>query len=229
LKLIVLAGGFGSRLKSVVSNVPKPLAPVNGSPFLTLQIKNWLNQGIRDFTFLLYYEADQIISVINQCKENLQVDCKINWVIEPNPLLTGGAVANAVCELGLIGDFLITNADTWLESGINELSQVASPAIAVVKVDQVQRYGKVNYGIDQIITSFAEKSISVKPEWINAGLYRLNAEVFESWDGKAFSLETDLFPKLVSRKALSAVPVETNFIDIGVPEDYKRFCFQATK
>jgi D-glycero-alpha-D-manno-heptose 1-phosphate guanylyltransferase len=224
VKLIVLAGGFGTRLRTVVPNVPKPLAPVNGTPFLILQIKNWLRQGIRDFSFLLSYEADQIISVINNCKKNLLVNCEINWVIEAEPLLTGGAIANAVAELDLFGDFLITNADTWIKDGIVEMSRVNSPAIAVVKVEKAERYGKVKFDDNNRIKSFSEKSLSRNPAWVNGGLYRLNAEMFKSWDKMAFSLETDLFPSLVAQNVLSAVPLETDFIDIGVPEDYNFFC-----
>ena len=64
MQLLVLAGGFGTRLKSVVSSVPKPLAPIMGRPFLNFQMENWTSQGITDYIFLLHYEAKKIIDFI---------------------------------------------------------------------------------------------------------------------------------------------------------------------
>ena len=224
MRLLVLAGGFGNRLKNVVSEVPKALAPTNGVPFLQLQIENWLAQGLREFTFLLHYQADQVIDFLKAQQVALLRDCQVDYIIEPMPLDTGGAAAYAVKTLGIRNEFLMTNADTWLGGGIYEIIKTTAPAMAVVNLADVSRYGQVNFDQDRRVTAFAEKKGESSSGWINAGLYYLSPELFNKWDCKPFSLERELFSNLVQSLRLTAVPIETDFIDIGVPADYHRFC-----
>lgn len=224
MNLLVLAGGFGTRLKTAVSDVPKALAPVGGVPFLHFQIEHWVAQGLRSFVFLLHYQADQIVHYLQAQRAGILNGCKVNWVIEPEPMDTGGAVAHAIKELGLTEDFLMTNADTWLGEGIFELMQSAAPAIAVVNLADVSRYGQVHFDHAQRVSAFVEKNGQCAVGWINAGLCHLNAELFNNWGGQPFSLERDLFAALVQNRRLTAVPLQTDFIDIGVPADYHRFC-----
>lgn len=225
MKLLVLAGGFGTRLKPAVADVPKVLAPIGKVPFLQLQIEHWLNQGIRDFTFLLHHQAEQIIAFLQTEQHNgLLKNTEVDWVVEPTPMDTGGAVAHAVKQLGLDGDFLLTNADTWLGHGIREMVESAAPAMAVVNVLSVSRYGQVHFDQQNIVRSFAEKNPNATEGWINAGLCQLSADLFKDWDEQPFSLERDLFARLVKNQNLKAVALRTEFIDIGVPDDYHRFC-----
>ncbi|MBI5329726.1 MAG: NTP transferase domain-containing protein [Betaproteobacteria bacterium] len=224
MRMLVLAGGFGTRLQTAVAAVPKALAPVGATPFLHLQIEHWIAQGIRSFVFLLYHQAEHIIGYLQSQQTGLLKDCRIEWVIEPTPMDTGGAVAHAVKELNLTNDFLLTNADTWLGTGVMALTQKASPAMAVVRLANIERYGQVHFDGDSRVTAFAEKNTHPEPGWINAGLCRLNAELFSDWDGRPFSLERDLFCTLVRQAVLQAVPLQTDFMDIGIPEDYYRFC-----
>jgi D-glycero-alpha-D-manno-heptose 1-phosphate guanylyltransferase len=224
LKLLVLAGGFGTRLQSVLLGMPKALAPVGGVPFLALQLDNWIAQGIRSFVFLLHHQADQITGFLDTVKSGLLKDCEFVTLVEPAPMDTGGAVAHAVRELGLDGDFLVTNADTWLGSGIQKLTASRSPAMAVTRLDDSSRYGQVQFDDCHRVTAFTEKKALGAPGWINAGLCRLRADMFNNWDGSRFSMETQTFPELVQRGEFRAVPIEPDFIDIGIPEDYRRFC-----
>jgi D-glycero-alpha-D-manno-heptose 1-phosphate guanylyltransferase len=224
MRLLVLAGGFGTRLKTVIADVPKALAPIGYIPFLQLQIEHWLAQGLRKFTFLLHHQADQIIAFLQVQQGMLLKDCEVDWLIEPVPMDTGGALANAVRTFNIKENFLMTNADTWLGGGISEISQATVPAMAAVKITDASRYGQVKFDYDQRITSFAEKNIQPAEGWINAGLCHLNSDFFQSWDGKPFSLERDLFPMLVQKRRLTVVLLKTDFIDIGVPDDYHRFC-----
>lgn len=219
-----MAGGIGSRLKTVVSKVPKALAPIGDKPFLKLQIEHWLSEGLREFTFLLHHQADQIIDFLESQKVAMPSECRIDWVIEHQPLDTGGAVAYAVKTSNIKGNFLLTNGDTWLGGGIREVFQTAAPAIAVVHLDNVGRYGHVQFNKDQLVMSFSEKKDQLTSGWINAGLCHLDTGLFNNWDGKPFSLERGLFHNLVKNKKLTAVPLPTPFIDIGIPEDYYRFC-----
>ncbi len=223
-KLLILAGGFGSRLQSILPDKPKALAPVGEVPFLALQLENWIAQGIRSFVFLLHHQANQITDFLDGIKSGPLKDCEVKSLIEPRPMDTGGAVAYAVRELSLNGDFLVANADTWLGSGIGELTASHAPSMAVIQLDDSSRYGQVQFDDSHRITAFTEKYTLSAPGWINAGLCRLHAELFKNWDGARFSLEKQTFPSLVGRGELQAVAINSDFIDIGIPADYQRFC-----
>lgn len=225
MKLLVLAGGFGTRLKSVVNDVPKALAPINNIPFLLLQLQQWQAQGITSFVFLLHHQADLIIEFLQQQQQSDTLKgCKVEWVVEPEPLDTGGAVAYAVQQLRLEGDFFVANADTWLGTGIEQLGREPSPAMAVVELKDAARYGQIEFNEQYQITAFREKDRSVGSGWINAGLCKLNANLFDTGDIEPSSLEKDIYPHMVAKRELRAVPLHTDFIDIGVPDDYYRFC-----
>ena len=224
MKMLVLAGGFGTRLQQVVANVPKALAPIGDVPFLRLQIEHWTSQGIKSFVFLLHHQADQIIDFLRAEEDRSLKDCKVQWLIEPTPMDTGGAVAYAVEQLHLSGNFLVTNADTWLGTGVNNAWQAGAPAMAVVELSDAGRYGRVQLDDQNRVIGFHEKSSSKGTGWINAGLCHLDAEFFKGWNHIPFSLERISFPGLATRGALKAVALRTDFVDIGVPEDYFRFC-----
>ena len=224
MRLLVLAGGFGTRLRGTIADIPKALAPVGKIPFLQFQLEHWLTQGLTNFTFLLHHQADQIISFLKKHENNMLSECKIEYLIEPVPMNTGGAIAYAVKKLKLNGSFLVTNADTWLGDGVSQIISVTAPAIAVVELKNTDRYGRVEFDSENHITSFQEKSGEVKKGWVNAGLCHLSVELFNHWNGNPFSLEAELFKNLAELRHLKAVPLETSFIDIGVPEDYKIFC-----
>jgi D-glycero-alpha-D-manno-heptose 1-phosphate guanylyltransferase len=227
MKLLVLAGGFGTRLQSVVAKVPKALAPVGNVPFLRLQIEHWKNQGIDSFVFLLHHQAELIISFLQkEQRAGVLKDCEVHWVVEPTPMDTGGAVAYALDQHHLTGtgDFLLTNADTWLGGGIANLRQVKAPAMAVVELGDATRYGCVQFDKQHHVTAFREKNNHQGAGWINAGLCHLNADSFQDCDGLPFSLERLTFPAMVSKGMLQAVTLQTNFIDIGIPNDYLTFC-----
>jgi len=224
IPLLILAGGFGTRLQDEVKGAPKALAPIGNNPFLYLQIENWIRQGIRSFVFLLHYKADLIINFLEKERFNLLKESRFYCVTEPIAMGTGGAVAYAIKNLKIKGEFLVINADTWLGGGIHELIDTKSPAILVVKVSDVKRYGSVNWDAGNMVISFTEKKIESKNMWINGGLCKLNDKIFQEIDKRVFSLEEDVFQKCIRHNILQAVPVGYKFIDIGVPKDYHYFC-----
>jgi D-glycero-alpha-D-manno-heptose 1-phosphate guanylyltransferase len=224
MRLLILAGGFGTRLKPVVSDVPKALARVGELPFLHLQIENWLSQGVKSFVFLLHHQSDLIIKFLKKEKNKLLKGYDVEWVVEPFPMDTGGAVAFAVKELNISQSFLLTNADTWLGSGMKEAWQTVPSGMVVVRVPNSGRYGSVEFNQSNIITTFHEKKNSTDVGWINSGLSHLDAGLFKGWNHEPFSLETLHFTGLALRGALKAIPLDSSFIDIGIPEDYFRFC-----
>lgn len=222
-QIIVLAGGFGTRLKSVLNGLPKPLADINGTPFLKFIVENLINQGFNDFIFSLHYEADQIVDFL--IKENLrEKNIKIRFVVEKNPLGTGGAISNVIQETDIDDEFYVTNADTYIANDLDKLDVDVLNLIGVVKVKDTNRYGSVQFNSKGKILEFSEKKFSFGEGYINAGIYKLKKNIFTNWDHKPFSIESDLFPKLVNKGLLNAIKMDTYFIDIGVPEDYNKFC-----
>lgn len=222
---LVLAGGFGTRLRSLVSDVPKPLAPVAGKPFIEHLIRHWVTQGVDDFIFLLHYEAKKIEIILNELSCRYEFEgVTFRVVIETNPLGTGGAILNAIDFFGITGDFMVANADTWLGSGVEKLAGMKPPALAAVNVENTQRYGSLQCSGGKVI-SFEEKLASTGQGYVNSGLYHLVPEVFDRFEvGSSFSIETEVFPRLVGSQQLGVVRLSESFIDIGVPEDYLEFC-----
>ncbi|HEY0666713.1 MAG TPA: sugar phosphate nucleotidyltransferase [Sphingobacteriaceae bacterium] len=226
LKMLVLAGGFGSRLQSAVSDVPKPLAPVQGMPFLKFQLDNWVSQGVRSFVFLLHHRAEMIIDFLKSEMVGSLLNCEVKWIIEGKPMGTGGAIVQAINKLSITEGFLVTNADTWLSGGVVELAEMEGCGMAAIYVDNIERYGSVNL-IDNRVVSFSEKGDKTGGGWINAGLCKLMPEVFLEATvphDLPFSLEEVIFPQLALKSQFYAVPLSGTFIDIGIPEDYQRFC-----
>jgi NDP-sugar pyrophosphorylase family protein len=222
--LIVLAGGLGTRLQSVLKGAPKPLADVNGVPFLQLLFVKWREAGFTKFILSLHYEASRIIELINELKDTVLVDCEMEIVVETNPLGTGGAISFVVRELNLNGDIFIVNADTWIDSGFNLIQSREGNCIGIVRVQNTNRYGRVLLDDSSRVVCFEEKLEDCEPGFINAGIYKLSAELFRNWDGMSCSLERDFLPKLVANSMLCGVELSTKFIDIGIPEDYYKFC-----
>lgn len=222
--LLVLAGGFGTRLQTVLAETPKPLAPIGDKPFLRLLVERWIEQGVREFIFLLHHKAETVKKHLDSWVQLPPFqDSVFRTLTEPQPLGTGGAVAYAVERFQLSESFLVVNADTWLSFGIADLARTAPPAMAVTRVANAERYGSVRIEQDRV-TAFEEKRHAAGTQFINAGLYHLSPDLFHGWNGRPLSLERDLLPRLVDAKALRAVAIEADFIDIGIPDDYFRFC-----
>lgn len=224
-KILILAGGFGSRLRSAVYDVPKPLAPVCGKPFLVYLIENLIAQGAEEFVLLLHYKANLIQSVITETfLESDIYNIEIKFIVENEPLGTGGSILNAVNVLNIAGSFLVVNGDTWIGSGLAELNFSEYNTIAAVEIDDTSRYGTLILNNNKI-TNFLEKNSLPNSGVINAGLYHLHSNIFSKFERSSkFSLESDIFNILVKSSGLNSIKLSTDFIDIGVPEDYFKFC-----
>jgi D-glycero-alpha-D-manno-heptose 1-phosphate guanylyltransferase len=222
---IILAGGLGTRLRSVVADQPKCLAPVGSRTFLEIQLELLASRGVERFVLSLGYLADAVIEAIAP----LNAKCQVDWVVEASALGTGGAVLNAL-EQTNIEEALVTNGDTWLDASLRAFQPLLNTKVgelmrmAVVNMPDRGRYGGPIVATDGIVNGFDHKG-AVGPGLINAGLYRLHRKAFGSrLPGAAFSLEADVMAGLVPQRAVRATTVSGAFIDIGVPEDYRRFC-----
>ena len=222
--MIVLAGGFGTRLQSVLNDIPKPLAPVLDKPFIIYLLEHWIQNGFTKFIFLLHYKADLVLDTILKFEDNCEHNITIEFVKESSPLGTGGSILNAINELQINYSFLVCNADTWLGDGLRKLSTSKPNSLLSIKVKNTNRFGSLIFE-GSLIKNFMEKSNSNGQGYISSGNYHLEPSIFEGFScGTSFSLEEAVFPKIVKEKKLRALKLQTSFIDIGIPSDYNRFC-----
>jgi D-glycero-alpha-D-manno-heptose 1-phosphate guanylyltransferase len=229
VKILILSGGFGTRIAKTINNLPKSLAPINDKPFLYYLIKSFLNQGVNEFVFLLHFKAELIIQFLLHEKETgILMHSSVEYVVEPEPRGTGGAIVYAINKLSISESFLVSNGDTLLSSGIEDISKAKSPAIAIKQEKRNNRFGSVNIKNSKI-TSFSKHQLNKEIGYINTGLYNLNPIIFSEYRNEKFSIEDTLFPQLAKNGLLNSVIIKGSFIDIGVPEDYKKLCSLAYK
>lgn len=235
LPVVILAGGFGARLKPVVDDRPKVLVPVAGKPFLQHLLTRLLVEGVRDVVISTGYMAEQVEAFVDErAPDGMNVQC----VLEPTPLGTGGALAFSAQEAGINGPFVAMNGDTFFGGSVSELVNAhnaapdAKTTLALVQVDSAGRYGRVLFvaaegGAPVRVTGFVEKEEMTEelvPAWISAGLYVLSPDALADVpEGERVSLERVVFPRLAKEGALWALRYpSSHFLDIGTPEDYAR-------
>jgi len=222
---IILAGGLGTRLRTLVNDRPKPMAIVDGTPFLAILINYWVKQGIKRFILSVGYKYEVIQSYFGSEYKG----CKIDYSIEDNPLGTGGAFIQAASYLGNEDSFLLINGDTYFEVNLHDFYNYlklknADWLIALTKKNDNVRYGGVCIGNSGVIDF--KNRITKKTELVNGGLYIINPLILKKIKKIKFSgeisLEKDIFPKL-NNFGISVFGkyYSNNFIDIGMPEDYK--------
>ena len=220
--LIVLAGGFGTRLKKVTGRTPKPLVDVWGKPFIYYLIDRWFQSKVTDYIFLLYYEGHQIEGIVRQKFINSPAHvCTVEFIHESTPMGTGGAVAQALRKVNA-DEFIIVNADTWLPNGVMTLIKAPTPAIGTVFVDDVSRFGTLDIN-NGLVSQFKEKTGILAPGDINAGIYKLKRDDFNNCEAGKFDLENSILKVLAAQGKLKPVAIDGDFIDIGIPEDLLRF------
>lgn len=219
---IILAGGLGTRLKSAVPDLPKCMAPVNGKPFIAYVIQYLKQQGVEKFIFALGYKSESFESFLKEEESTIGYQLSI----EQEPLETGGAIKLA-CLKCTEKNVLITNGDTLFKADVNKLSTFhlnldADCTLALKPMHHFERYGVVELNEDYSIKSFKEKQY-YEEGLINGGLYALNVTHFlnEALPEK-FSFEKDYLENLYQKRKMFGLIQDAYFIDIGIPEDYKK-------
>ena len=220
---IVLAGGLGTRLRSVVPDLPKPMAPVAGKPFLAWLLHQLEQQGLRDIYLSVGYKYESIESYFGHSYGR----ARLHYVIEQTPLGTGGAIANALAHVDSDAVFVL-NGDTMAPVDLVALDEAASAGSAdlvmsVAWLDDVARYGSVEFdaSAQRTVSAFVEKGEG-RAGYINAGTYWLRKQALLSRvDTPAFSFEQHFLQPNLSALRIQALPTVNQFIDIGVPEDYR--------
>ncbi len=220
--IIILAGGLGTRLRSVVADLPKCMAPVNGKPFLSYVIGYFQQQGITNFIFSVGYKHEVIEEFLNTQYSTLNKQ----YSIENEPLGTGGAIKKA-CLSASGKNVFVTNGDTLFKASISSLQNLheyknADCTLTLKPMNNFNRYGVIELNGDDSIKSFKEKKY-YEAGLINGGLYMLNIQSFlnESFPEK-FSFETAYLERFYYQHKMYGLVQDEYFIDIGIPEDYEK-------
>ncbi|EAJ8747377.1 D-glycero-D-manno-heptose 1-phosphate guanosyltransferase [Campylobacter jejuni] len=214
MQAIVLAGGLGTRLKSVVQDLPKPMAPINERPFLTFVLEYLKKQGITEIVLSVSYKYELIQKYFKDEFEGM----KIRYNIEKELLGTGGAIKDALKFVK--NKAYVLNGDTIFDIDLKKLVLNDSKiCIALKQMQNFDRYGTVNIDDQGIVTSFEEK-VFKKQGLINGGIYLLKKDIFNEFIlEKKFSFEEFLRVNYKILKIQTQI-FDDYFIDIGIPEDY---------
>ncbi|MGH8632714.1 MAG: sugar phosphate nucleotidyltransferase [Burkholderiales bacterium] len=224
MEAIVLAGGLGTRLRAAVPDLPKPMAPVGGRPFLERLLDYWFAQGVTHFILSTGYRHEMLAAHFGTSFHGAAV----LHVVEDRPLGTGGGLLLASGSLKATGPFLVLNGDTFFEVALNQLrdfhaARRAEATLCLFRSPQQGRYGGITLGEEGQIRSF---DVGEKGGLANGGVYLMDRSLLEGgpWRPRsALSLEEDILPfALAAGKRVYGMECSGLFLDIGVPEDYAR-------
>lgn len=221
---IILAGGMGTRLRSAVPDLPKPMAPVSGRPFLEYLLDYWIGQGVNRFVVSVGYMKEVIMDHFGSSYRATQ----LTYAVEEEPLGTGGGLLLAAH--GLSEPFLVLNGDTFFEVELDALlnfhaKHASEWTFSLFRANEVGRYMGMEVNADGEIVSL--KSGMGEPRRLaNGGVYLINPSVLAKTkldQGQKLSLEDDLLPVFMTQGGkLYGLEFPGSFIDIGLPDDYFR-------
>ncbi|ECR6676698.1 nucleotidyltransferase family protein [Campylobacter jejuni] len=217
MQAIILCGGLGTRLKSVIKDIPKPMAPINNKPFLEFIFEYLKKQGIKEIILAVSYKYE----VIQEYFKDEFLGIKIKYSIEKEPLGTGGAIKQALKFIK--NELYVLNGDTFFDIDLSKLKLDKSKiCLALKQMNDFDRYGTINIDKHGLVISFKEK-VFKKQGLINGGIYFLNKDIFNDFTlQEKFSFEEFLQENYKKLKARACI-FDDYFIDIGVPSDYERF------
>ncbi|HJX45585.1 MAG TPA: sugar phosphate nucleotidyltransferase [Patescibacteria group bacterium] len=222
MKALILAGGFGTKLKEVIHDRPKVMAPINGKPFLEHVISQLKNSGIEEIIISIGYLGDYISNYFGD-GEDFGVDIK--YSIEDYPLGTAGALKKA--EKYFNDTFLTLNGDTFLDTDLSRAEifhkkRKGVASILIVKRKTSLETAHILLRKDGKIKSYVEKPKLDQAGYVSSGYYICNLKIFDHIDPKKrLSLENDIFPVLAKKNLLYGYTIKEDFIDVGTPERYK--------
>jgi len=221
---IILAGGLGKRLRKIIPNLPKPMAPIHNRPFLEHQMDYWIDQGITKFVLSVGYQKQTIIDHFGESYKGASVD----YVVEETPLGTGGGLLMAAQNL--TEPFLVLNGDTMFEVNLSSLNifhkeHKSELTLTLFRSNNSERYKLLELSPNGEVHSLVS-GLNKSDLLANGGVYLINPaaiSVLNRWLGKKVSLEDELLPDFISSGGvLYGMECLSKFIDIGVPEDYYR-------
>jgi len=207
LKVVILAGGYGKRLRPITNTIPKPLIEVAGKPIIEWQIEWLKSYGFKEVVVLIGYLREKIIERLGSGN---RFGIRIVYVVEDEPLGTGGALKNAEHVLRSEGEFIVVNGDVITNLNplkLLELLRSSKSIVGVIAAIPLRSpYGVISIGDDGRILGFKEKPI-IKDYWMNAGVYAFKSEILEYLPEKG-DIEKTVFPKLAKEGKLYSVRFE---------------------
>ena len=225
MEAIVLAGGRGTRLRAAVPDLPKPMAPVGGRPFLEHLLDYWVRQGVTRFVLSVGYKREAVAAHFGPAHRGVPV----SYAIEDQPRGTGGGLLLARAALAAAGPFLVLNGDTFFEVSLEALRKFhvanrADATLSLFRSPQPGRYTGIRIDPAGRIVSLASAGERGQPA--NGGVYLMERGLLDGsprQEAAPLSLEDDILPDaLAGGKRLFGLECSGRFIDIGVPEDYAR-------
>ncbi len=219
---VILAGGFGTRLSHVLGDVPKPMAPVYGKPFLTYLFRRLEQAGVRHIILATGYLHEVVQRYFGEQYRTL----RISYSQEDKPLFTGGAILQA-SRLIKGDNFLVLNGDTLFDIDLEafctfHLRHTAHLSLALREVEDTARYGAVQMNDNQVV-AFREKDTTIGNGLINGGIYAIQRDWLQHLNmQEKFSFEKEVLQTMVDQESFYGLAFRNYFIDIGVPEDYYR-------
>lgn len=226
MQAILLAGGLGTRLRSVVNDRPKPMALIGDRPFMEYVVHELSRYGIGEIIFAVGYKGSMVEEYFG---DGSRFGVKVSYAYEEELLGTAGAIKNAgrfVTE----DTFFVLNADTFYQMDYGRLLRVKEEhglemALVLREVPDISRYGAAVLD-GAMLSGFNEKTAKARPGTINGGVYLMNRELLSEIPEGKVSLENEMIPRWMKEgRKLGGFVNDGYFIDIGIPEDY--FKFQA--
>ncbi|MBQ7135283.1 MULTISPECIES: nucleotidyltransferase family protein [Campylobacter] len=215
---IILCGGLGTRLRSVISDVPKPMAPIKNKPFLAFVLEYLKKQNISRVVLAVSYKYE----IIQEYFGNSYLGMQILYSIEKEPLGTGGAILEALNLINSDSCYVL-NGDTFFDVNLDRLKLDNSDiCVALKPMKNFDRYGSVDIDNNSYISAFNEKKFTSNG-LINGGVYLIKKNIFNSFNlPNKFSFEEFFQENFLIFNAKATV-FDDYFIDIGIPQDYKAF------
>ncbi|MEQ5776018.1 NTP transferase domain-containing protein [Thalassospira sp. NFXS8] len=223
---IILAGGLGTRLRSVVADRPKPMALVAGQPFLKHLMDYWINQGVTEFVLSVGY----LSSIVQEYFGSSYRRCPVTYSVEEQPLGTGGGMLLAMQSISTDNPFLLLNGDTLFSVNLDKLKKFHTEkksgcTFSLFRATEDNRYMGMDVDTSGRIVGLRSER-GVIGDLANGGVYLIDPTMMRKhYDclGDKLSLESDIFARLLSEgEAVYGMECDGPFIDIGVPDDYLR-------
>tara|TARA_B100000886_G_C20291522_1_gene435641 strand:- start:37 stop:771 length:735 start_codon:yes stop_codon:yes gene_type:complete len=218
--VIILAGGFGTRLGSITSQCPKPMLEVQDKPFLEHLLIGLEKKGIKKVIFAVSYLYNDIINYFGKEYKSLN----ISYSIEPEPLGTGGALIKALEKVTCNNVWLLNGDTLFLSSCKVSIETIIKKEWEIIifssKVAKNTRYSTIKIDKTNKVKGirFNDKTSGI----INIGSYLINSEIMYHYDIENLSLENNIIPQLIKKGTVYSRVIEKGaFIDIGIEEDLK--------
>ncbi len=229
MSVVIMAGGLGTRIREKVKDVPKPMIPFAGKPFLYYKLMQLKQAGFRDIILTIGYLGEKIKEYF---KDGRAFGLHIQYSMEKEPLGTGGGLKKVAPRIS--GPFFMLNADTFYELNWQDMANVYETAGAthmMMLTDPINpgQEGTVKQDAEGFIVEFEEKSPLHEGKRINGGVYILDPSIFDMLPPGKSSIEKDVFPRLARLHTLRGYYYRGYFIDVGTPRFYDQFQQDITR